>query len=61
MIPAGFEHGCAGTNSEDFTISVFDGTKPPGCHVHAHYYIENEGYIPSLKLFKTPTDRYASA
>lgn len=61
MIPAGFEHGSDGRNSEDFTINVVDGTKPPGCHEHAHYYIEKEGYIPSLQLVKTPTDRYGAA
>ena len=48
MIPAGFEHGS-------------DGTKAPGCHEHAHYCIEQEGYIPSLKLVKTPTDRYGAS
>lgn len=61
MIPAGFEHGSDGRNSDDFTINVVDGTKPPGCHEHAHYYIEKEGYIPSLQLVKTPTDRYKGA
>ena len=58
MIPAGYEHGSVGQNSPDFTISVFDGTMPPGCHKSGHYYIENEGYIPSFQLVKTPTGRY---
>ena len=58
MIPAGYEHGSEGPNSGNFTINVFDGTKPPGCHKTAHYYVEQEGYIPSLKLVKSLTDRY---
>lgn len=61
MIPAGYEHGSDGPNSDDFTINVFDGTKPPGCHETAHYYVEKEGYIPFLQLVKTPTDRYGAA
>ena len=57
MIPAGYEHGTDGPNSDDFTISVFDGTEAPGCHKPAHYYMEQEGYIPTLELKKIPTER----
>ena len=32
MIPAGYEHGSDGPNSEDFRIAVFNGTEPPGSH-----------------------------
>ena len=58
MIPAGYEHGCDGPNSEDFTIQVVWGTMAPGCHEPGHYYVEKEGYIPSLVLNKAPTNRY---
>lgn len=58
MIPAGFEHGSEGPNSDDFTISVFNGTQPAGSHDPGHYYVEQEEYIPSLQLVRTPTDRY---
>jgi 2-desacetyl-2-hydroxyethyl bacteriochlorophyllide A dehydrogenase len=63
MIPAGYEHGTdgfseTGQNSDDFTISTFNGTQPPGCHKPGHYYVEEQGYLPSLKLLKTSTDRY---
>ncbi len=65
MIPTGFEHGsegfsAEGKNSEDFMIAVFNGTLPEGSHDPAHYYVEKEGYLPSLTLAKTPTDRYAA-
>lgn len=59
MIPAGYEHGSEGPNSEDFTISGFNGTQSPGSHPPKHYYVEEEGYIPSLQLVKHPTRRYA--
>lgn len=63
MIPAGYEHGSegfkdTGKNSEDFTICVFNGTQPEGSHKPGHYYIEKEGYIPSLELKKSQTNRY---
>ncbi|MCW1970773.1 MAG: cupin domain-containing protein [Anaerolineae bacterium] len=64
MIPAGYEHGSdgfpeTGRNSDDFTIQVIYGTLPPGAHTPGHYYVEKEGYIPSLTLNRTPTQRYA--
>ncbi len=31
MIPAGYEHGSVGPNSEDFTVAPFGGTMAPGC------------------------------
>jgi 2-desacetyl-2-hydroxyethyl bacteriochlorophyllide A dehydrogenase len=58
MVPAGYEHGSVGPNSEDFTIAVFNGTEPPGAHKPGHYYVEKEGYIPSFELKKAPTERY---
>ncbi len=66
MVPAGYEHGSdglpgTGRNSEDFTIQVCYGTVPSGSHVPGHYYVEREGYVPSLQLVRTPTDRYAPA
>jgi oxalate decarboxylase/phosphoglucose isomerase-like protein (cupin superfamily) len=59
LIPVGYEHGSDGPNSEDFTIAVFDGFMPPGCHKPGHYYVEKERYIPTFKLVKNPTERYA--
>lgn len=50
MVPAGYEHGSVGPNSPDFTISVVNGTLPHGYHNPGHYYMEGEGYIPSLNL-----------
>lgn len=66
MIPAGFEHGSdgigdSGVNSEDFEINAFLGTEAPGSHEFGHYYVEKEGYLPSLRLVKTATDRYAGS
>ena len=58
MMPAGYEHGSDGPNSADFTVSVVYGTRPPGSHEPGHHYMEEEGYIPSLQLVRTPTDRY---
>jgi len=58
MIPAGYEHGSEGPNSEDFTISTFIGTQAPGSQPHKHYYVEEEGYIPTLQLVKHPSVRY---
>ncbi len=59
MIPAGYEHGSEGPNSDDFEISAFIGTQAPGSHPPKHYYVEEEGYIPSFQLLKHPTRRYA--
>lgn len=59
MIPVGYEHGSDGPNSDDFTIAVFNGTMPAGCHQPGHYYLEREGYIPSFELLKEPTHRYS--
>jgi Cupin domain len=66
LVPAGYEHGSdgiadSGANSADFKINVFFGTEAPGSHEVGHYYMEQEGYIPSFELKKTPTDRYAGA
>ncbi len=59
MVPAGFEHGSDGPNSEDFRIAVFNGTLPEGCHRPGHYYVEHEGYIPELHLVRRPRGRYS--
>ncbi|MCC5875618.1 MAG: cupin domain-containing protein [Candidatus Sumerlaeia bacterium] len=58
MIPAGYEHGSDGPNSDDFEITVFLGTMPTGSHAPGHYYVERERYIPILKLARIPTERY---
>lgn len=65
MIPAGYEHGSngfkdTGRNSDDFKICVFNGTLPEGCHKPGHYYMEKEGYLPTLELKKTRTVRYSN-
>jgi hypothetical protein len=52
MIPAGYEHGSVDCNSDDFDIAVFNGTYAPGAHKPKYYYIEEEGYIPTLQLGK---------
>lgn len=57
MIEAGVEHGCEALE-EGVAIFPFPGTIPEGSHRYGHYYMENEGYIPTLKVDKTPTDRY---
>lgn len=63
MIPAGYEHGsdgqpATGCNSDDFTLAVVNGTLPSGSHNPGHYYVEREGYIPSLELKRISTNRY---
>lgn len=65
MIPAGYEHGSdgwpdTGRNSEDFSIEVFNGSLPLGSHTPGHYYLEQEGYIPSLELRRTISNRYVA-
>ena len=66
MVPAGYEHGSdgfpdTGRNSDDFTIQVLMGTEPPGAQEPRHLYIEEERYLPTLQLVKTPIDRYPGA
>lgn len=58
MIEAGVEHGCK-ILSDEAVIFPFPGTLPEGCHPPAHYDMEKEGYMPTLKLVKEPLDRYA--
>lgn len=57
MIEVGVEHG-ADPMTPEFKLIWIHGTMPPGCHKPAHYCMEEEGYIPSFKLTKTPTNRY---
>jgi mannose-6-phosphate isomerase-like protein (cupin superfamily) len=58
LIPAGFEHGLVPSTGIDLELAVFIGTRPEGSHEYGHYYVEEQRYIPSLRLVKTPTDRY---
>ncbi|MFC1582273.1 hypothetical protein ACFL4W_01920 [Planctomycetota bacterium] len=58
MVEAGVEHGC-NPAPEGVHIFPFPGTLPPGCHEMGHYYMEKEGYMPTLQLVKTPLDRYS--
>ena len=57
MIEVGFEHG-ADPITPEFKLIYIHGTYSPGCHKPGHYYMEEERYIPSFELKKTPTDRY---
>jgi hypothetical protein len=57
MIEAGVEHGCEPLE-EGCKIFPFPGTIPEGSHKPGHYYMEKEGYLPTLHLEKTPIDRY---
>ncbi len=57
MVETGVEHGCDPLD-DGVWIFPFPGTIPAGSHEPGHYYIEQEHYIPRLKVVKTPTDRY---
>ena len=57
MIEVGCEHEATPTTPE-FRLTYVPGTIPPGAHPPGHYYLEQERYIPSLQLVKTPTTRY---
>lgn len=58
MIEAGIEHGCDPIDEAGCTIFPFSGTIPVGSHSPGHYYMEKEKYMPTLKVEKTPIDRY---
>lgn len=57
MIDVGCEHG-ADPLTEQFKVIYIHGFVAPGAHRPGHYYMEQEGYIPTLELKKIPTDRY---
>lgn len=57
MIEAGVEHGCDPITPE-ILIFPFAGTIPEDSHNPGHYYMEEENYMPTLKVVKTPIDRY---
>ncbi len=61
MVEAGVEHGVVPTTDE-LLIFPFPGTLPVGCHPPGHYYLDQEGYMPTLYLVKEPlsTRRKAS-
>lgn len=58
MVEAGVEHGCD-PYEEGVDIFPFPGTIPRGSHKPGHYYLEKEGYLPTLVVEKQPLDRYA--
>ena len=58
MVETGVEHGC-NPSDEGVWIFPFPGTIPEGSHEPGHYYVEKGNYLPSLKVVKTPTDRYS--
>ncbi|MCG3199984.1 MAG: hypothetical protein HUU16_06315 [Candidatus Omnitrophica bacterium] len=57
MVEAGVEHGCE-ILTEECLIFPFPGTIPEGSHQPGHYYMEKEGYMPTLQVAKAPLDRY---
>jgi len=57
MIEAGVEHGCEPLD-DGVDIFPFPGTIPDGSHQPGHYDMERERYLPTLRLEKTPLDRY---
>ena len=58
MVETGIEHGCDPLGEEGVRIFPFSGTIPEGSHQPGHYYMEKEGYMPTLKVEKTPAERY---
>ena len=59
MVEAGVEHGC--DPIDEVLIFPFSGTIPEGSHKPGHYYMEKEGYMPTLVVRKDPSDRYKGA
>jgi mannose-6-phosphate isomerase-like protein (cupin superfamily) len=57
LIETGWEHG-ADPITSSFKLIYIHGTMPVGAQKPAHYYMENEAYIPHLELKKVMTDRY---
>ena len=57
MTEAGVEHGCDPCEG-GVDIFPFSGTKPEGDVGRGHLYMEEHNYMPTLKLVKTPIDRY---
>ncbi|MHB1458690.1 MAG: cupin domain-containing protein [Armatimonadota bacterium] len=60
MVEAGIEHGCDPIGTEGVDIFPFNGTIPEGSHKPGHYYMEKERYIPTMRVIKTPIDRYGT-
>ena len=59
MVEAGVEHGCDPLGEEGVHIFPFYGTVPDGSQPPGHYYMEKEGYMPTLILERQPIDRYS--
>jgi hypothetical protein len=59
MVETGVEHGCDPDPATGVDIFPFNGTLPEGSHEPGHYYMEEQGYMPSLRVNKTPLDRYS--
>lgn len=58
MIEAGVEHGCIPAAQGGVDIFPFPGTIPAGAHRPGHYSMEQERYLPTLRVEKTPLARY---
>ena len=56
MVEAGIQHGCDPDPETGVHIFPFFGSIPEGSHEPGHYYMEREGYMPTLTLQKTPLD-----
>jgi len=59
MVEAGVEHGCR--PMDEVLIFPLAGTIPEGSHKPGHYHMEEERYMPTLKVVKKPCDRYDGA
>jgi hypothetical protein len=57
MVEAGIEHGCDPVDNEGVDIFPFPGTIPEGSHEPGHYYMEREGYMPTMVVRKDPIER----
>ena len=56
MVEAGVEHGC--DPMDEILIFPVSGTIPEGSHTPGHYDMEKERYMPTLRVEKSPCDRY---
>lgn len=57
MVEAGVDHGCDPLDDE-VLIFPFAGTLPEGSHTPGHYYLDKEGYMPTLVVRKTPLEEW---
>jgi len=58
MVEAGTQHGCKPLPPDGVDFIPVSGTIPVGSHEPGHYHMEEERYLPTLRLEKVPLDRY---